>query len=173
MKFVSVYLFKDRIIAAASSRATTGVWIQTGDYEQLPSNCPDAEIGALVIRQSAHCQIGIPPPDRRTLSKGNWRLPKFAGARSAAAFERGASLIRVTWEGRNMTLQPRRQQGTGWEELQGSERVIPSDIAPEHLGARVRECLRGAADADASPEDHARRPAQSTRNLGSQRGTRP
>ena len=163
MKLVAAYLFRHRILVASYSQATTGMWIENHEYVQVPSDCIDAEIGALVIRQSAHCQIGIPHPDRRALSKGDWGLPRFAGARSAAAFERGAHLVHVEWRGPSIAVTPQRRHGSAWEGLRDLERIGPSDIASEQLGALVRECLRVAADADASPEDHAPRPAKSAR----------
>lgn len=144
MRSVSVYRRLDVYYVQASSKATTGIWVASGDIDVLPTSTLDSELGAAVARRLEHSFVGVPhPTDFKALTTP---ILKAANVRSYTAFARSAELVSITERDGPVTITPtKRDSPRGGYTSMPDRAVTVASTEIERLGSVVRELLAESA----------------------------
>lgn len=144
MRMAEIYQKKGRLYVGSCARTTTGLWVAHGPVVTIGFDAPEAEIGAIVERAIENSVSGVPhPPSPKDVSIP---LLAAAGARTFAAFARGAKLVSVSENETGIVVIPTRNGGSteGFVDLPERRRYLPGLRPLVTLGTEVSAALREA-----------------------------
>ena len=146
---MSVYVRPEGVYITSSDRTTVGVWMESGNWEFLPSDEPEG-VGAAVIRHLKRPPRVVRHPERDEFSTLRSEviapLLALAGVRTWKAFITPSTLIDVQG-GDGVTVTPMRRDGRGFSPLPNARENL-DDADPEALGLAVFNAARVASEHD-------------------------
>ena len=137
----SVYARQNKIIVTSMSRTVVGFWAGNGQYQILPADASDDQLGAAALEaltESRH-NAPVPDPDGPSLL-----LPVLRELHIGTydEFARSAELVGIWRTGEDLTVTPYRNDGPkGFTEIDEHTAVVTPQTSV-NLGAAIRAAFQ-------------------------------